>query len=172
MIANTCTGLSPNHGTMPVLRFLSGLPHGAVFGMATIVAERIAAPGKVSATVAAAIQGICVSNVFCVPLTSILAQYIGWSSAFFFIGLWGLISLLPVARFSPCCSSAHAGAACRPCRSAGKRVLHLPARRQEPDRRRSGGRRWRKRAERGEERRFFRRKGEKKLDRGGSGVLV
>ena len=101
MIANTCTGLSPNHGTMLLLRFLSGLPHGAVFGMATIVAERIAAPGKVSATVAAAVQGICVSNVFCVPLTSILAQYIGWSSAFFFIGLWGLISLLMVARYIP-----------------------------------------------------------------------
>lgn len=98
---NSCTGLSPNHATMVALRFVSGLPHGAVFGMATIVAERIAVPGKVSGTVAVAIQGICVSNVFCVPLCALLAQGVGWSSAFLFIGSWGLLSLLLIARFIP-----------------------------------------------------------------------
>ncbi|MCP6646490.1 MFS transporter, partial [Klebsiella pneumoniae] len=36
--ANTLSALSPNFETMLLFRFLSGLPHGAYFGVAALVA--------------------------------------------------------------------------------------------------------------------------------------
>lgn len=39
MIGNICASLAPNYWVMLVARFISGLPHGAYFGVASIVAE-------------------------------------------------------------------------------------------------------------------------------------
>src|SRR6201995_2110019 len=40
-LANGLTGLSPSYHAMLVLRFLSGLPHGAYFGVAMLVAASL-----------------------------------------------------------------------------------------------------------------------------------
>ena len=42
MLGNTCAALAPNYWVMLFARFLSGLPHGAYFGVASIVAEKLA----------------------------------------------------------------------------------------------------------------------------------
>lgn len=38
--------LSPNYWTLLAMRFVSGLPHGAFFGVGSIVAERVADKGR------------------------------------------------------------------------------------------------------------------------------
>ena len=51
MIGNICASLAPNYWVMLVARFISGLPHGAYFGVASIVAEKLADKGKGSEAV-------------------------------------------------------------------------------------------------------------------------
>lgn len=51
MIGNICAAFSPNYEFMLIARFISGLPHGAYFGVASIVAEKLADKGKGSEAV-------------------------------------------------------------------------------------------------------------------------
>lgn len=67
-IGNILASLSPNYGTMLLARFLSGLPHGAYFGVASIVAEKLADKGKGSEAVSIMIAGMTVANLLGVPL--------------------------------------------------------------------------------------------------------
>ena len=50
------------------MRFVSGLPHGAFFGVGSIVAERVADAGKRTEAVSIMIVGMTVANLFGVPL--------------------------------------------------------------------------------------------------------
>ena len=43
---NTLAAVSPNYATMMVARFISGLPHGAYFGVGSIIASKLAREGK------------------------------------------------------------------------------------------------------------------------------
>src|SRR5699024_12416677 len=49
---NLCAAVSVNYWMMLMMRFISGLPHGAFFGVGSIVAERVADKGKSSQAVA------------------------------------------------------------------------------------------------------------------------
>ena len=51
MVGNTCAALAPNYWVLLLARFISGLPHGAYFGVASIVAEKLADKGKGSEAV-------------------------------------------------------------------------------------------------------------------------
>ena len=51
MIGNICAAMAPNYWVLLLARFVSGLPHGAYFGVASIVAEKLADKGKGSEAV-------------------------------------------------------------------------------------------------------------------------
>lgn len=73
MIGNICAASSPNYGFMLIARFISGLPHGAYFGVASIVAEKLADKGKGSEAVSIMIAGMTIANLFGVPLGTSLS---------------------------------------------------------------------------------------------------
>ena len=62
MIGNICAALSPNYWVLLAARFISGLPHGAYFGVGSIVAERLADKGKGSEAVSIMIAGMTIPN--------------------------------------------------------------------------------------------------------------
>lgn len=68
VIGNLCAALAPEYWTLLLMRFVSGLPHGAFFGVGSIVAERVADKGKTSQAVALMIAGMTIANLFGVPL--------------------------------------------------------------------------------------------------------
>lgn len=51
-----------------VSRFISGLPHGAFFGVGSVVASRLADKGKEAQAVATMFSGLTVANLLGVPL--------------------------------------------------------------------------------------------------------
>ena len=51
MIGNICAAMAPNYWVLLAARFISGLPHGAYFGVGSIVAEKLADKGKGSEAV-------------------------------------------------------------------------------------------------------------------------
>ncbi len=62
-LGNTLTGLSGSYSMMLAMRFVSGLPHGAFFGVGSIVARRIAQEGKSAQALAFMISGMTVANL-------------------------------------------------------------------------------------------------------------
>ena len=76
MIGNTCAALAPNYWVLLLARFISGLPHGAYFGVASIVAEKLADKGKGSEAVSIMIAGMTIANLFGVPLGTSLSNSI------------------------------------------------------------------------------------------------
>ena len=101
VVGNLCASLAPNYWIMMIGRFISGLPHGAYFGVASIVASKLADKGKSSEAVSIMIAGMTVANLFGVPLGTSLSHLISWRSTFLFVGLWGIIVFYYIWRWVP-----------------------------------------------------------------------
>jgi DHA1 family arabinose polymer transporter-like MFS transporter len=67
IVGNICASMAPNYWVLLLGRFVSGLPHGAYFGVASIVAGKLADKGKSSEAVSIMIAGMTVANLFGVP---------------------------------------------------------------------------------------------------------
>jgi MFS transporter, DHA1 family, inner membrane transport protein len=79
---NAITALA--HGYWPVMaaRFLSGLPHGAYFGVASLIAAALVTPGRKGRAVSGVMLGLSVATVVGVPASTWLGQGLGWRSAY------------------------------------------------------------------------------------------
>jgi DHA1 family inner membrane transport protein len=86
---------------LTLARFLSGLPHGAYFGVASLVAADLALPGRRGRAVALVMLGLSVANVVGVPAATWLGQQLGWRSAYWAVAGLGLLTAALVAWFVP-----------------------------------------------------------------------
>ena len=87
---NVLSALAQSYGWLMVARFLSGVPHGAFFGVASLVAASLASPGRRGRAVALVMLGLSVANVVGVPAATWMGQHFGWRSAFWLVALLGL----------------------------------------------------------------------------------
>lgn len=101
MLGNICAALAPNYWVMLVARFISGLPHGAYFGVASIVAEKLADKGRGSEAVSIMIAGMTIANLFGVPLGTALSASISWRLTFLLVGCWGVNLFYYMWRWVP-----------------------------------------------------------------------
>ncbi|MDD6209335.1 MAG: MFS transporter AraJ [Bacteroidales bacterium] len=101
MIGNTLAAFSPNYWFMMVARFISGLPHGAYFGVASIVADKLADKGKGSEAVSIMVAGMTIANLFGVPLGTFLSTLLSWRVIFGLVGGWGIFILFYIGRWVP-----------------------------------------------------------------------
>ena len=69
-IFNGLSIIAPNYETMIPIRFLAGLPHGAFFGVGTVVASRIGGKGKEARYIALMFTGLTVANLAMVPFVT------------------------------------------------------------------------------------------------------
>ena len=101
MIGNICAAMAPNYWVLLAARFISGLPHGAYFGVGSIVAEKLADKGKGSEAVSIMVAGMTIANLFGVPLGTSLSAAISWRVTFLLVGCWGMIILYYIWRWVP-----------------------------------------------------------------------
>ena len=101
IVGNLCASLAPNYWILMLGRFVSGLPHGAYFGVASIVASKLADKGKSSEAVSIMIAGMTVANLFGVPLGTSLSHLFSWRVTFLLVALWGVIVLYYISRWVP-----------------------------------------------------------------------
>lgn len=101
IVGNICASMAPNYWVLLLGRFVSGLPHGAYFGVASIVAGKLADKGKSSEAVSIMIAGMTVTNLFGVPLGTSLSHTLSWRATFLLVGAWGLITLYYIWRWVP-----------------------------------------------------------------------
>ena len=93
MIGNLCAALASNYWVLMIARFISGLPHGAYFGVGSIVAEKLADKGRGSEAVSIMIAGMTIANLFGVPLGTALSTMLSWRLTFLLVGCWGIAIL-------------------------------------------------------------------------------
>ncbi|WP_235435878.1 MFS transporter [Mycobacterium sp. EPa45] len=100
-VGNVATVLAPNYGVLIGARFLAGLPHGAFFGVAALVAAQLLGPEQRAKAVAQVMTGLTVATVVGVPLASWLGQLLGWRSAFALVVGIGLVTLAAIWLWLP-----------------------------------------------------------------------
>lgn len=101
VVGNVATAFVTTYESMMIARFVSGLPHGAYFGVASVVAATLAPPGRAGRAVASVMLGLSFANVAGVPAATWLGQNFGWESAYWVVGVLGLLTLAMVTAFVP-----------------------------------------------------------------------
>lgn len=100
-LMNGLSGLAPNYHAMLALRFLSGLPHGAYFGIAMLVAASLVPMDKRTGAVGRVLLGLTVATTIGVPLANWVGQAIGWRWAFAIVAGLALLTAVLVMIFAP-----------------------------------------------------------------------
>jgi len=100
-VGNLASALAPSYHTMLLARFVAGLPHGAYFGVAMLVAASISPPEQRGAAVSKVLLGLSIAILLGNPLTTWLGQQFNWRSAFVLVSLLALATVTMVARQLP-----------------------------------------------------------------------
>ncbi|MET0319620.1 MAG: MFS transporter [Duganella sp.] len=95
-VGNLLSAAAPAYGTLLLARFVAGIPHGAYFGVAALVAASMAVPARRGQAVSRVLLGLTIANIFGVPLATWLGHSFGWRSAFLVVGVLGVITALMV----------------------------------------------------------------------------
>jgi DHA1 family inner membrane transport protein len=101
VVGNAASALATSYGFLLLARFASGVPHGAYFGVASLVAASLASPERRGRAVALVMLGLSVANVIGVPVATWLGQHAGWRSAYFLVAVLGLVTIALVRTFIP-----------------------------------------------------------------------
>ncbi|PWS26245.1 MFS transporter [Pedobacter yonginense] len=100
-VFNAFSAFAPTFDTLFIARLLSGLPHGAFFGVGSVVASRIAKKGKEAQAVSLMFMGLTIANVVGVPLGTFIGHNFSWRISFAVVVLVGLITLLSLKLWLP-----------------------------------------------------------------------
>lgn len=93
LIGNLGSALSTGQGMLLAARFVSGLPHGAFFGTATLIARTLAPRGKEARSVSMMVTGQTVANMLGVPAGTLLAEAVSWRCAFLLLAAWAAMTI-------------------------------------------------------------------------------
>lgn len=94
LLGNVASAVAADFETLLIMRFLAGLPHGAYFGLASLVAADVMGPGNQAKGVALALSGLTVANVVGVPAMTALGQALGWRAAYVAVGIVFVLTLV------------------------------------------------------------------------------
>ncbi|WP_375488621.1 MFS transporter [uncultured Jatrophihabitans sp.] len=98
---NIATALVPSFDAVLALRFLSGLPHGAYFGVASVAASSFVDASRRSQAMAVVFAGLTTANVVGVPLTTFAGQHLGWRPVFVGVALVEILAAALIAVVLP-----------------------------------------------------------------------
>ncbi|WP_419769109.1 MAG: MFS transporter [Candidatus Marinarcus sp.] len=98
---NFLSSVAPDYSTLMMARFLSGLPHGAFFGVGTVVAAKLAQEGKAAQAIASMFTGLTLANLAMVPLVTFIGHHYHWRYAFGIVSVIGIITILFLYQFLP-----------------------------------------------------------------------
>lgn len=100
-VGNILSALSPNFEAMLAFRFLSGLPHGAYFGVAALVAASIVPLKFRTRAISTILLGLTLATVLGVPVVNLVSQAYGWRWTFVIVAVLAVTTMSLVALFAP-----------------------------------------------------------------------
>lgn len=100
-VGNFGSAIAPDYWSLIALRFISGLPHGAYFGIAALVAASMVDVGYRARAVGRVMLGLTIATLIGMPLATWLGQYMGWRPTFAGVGVIGAVAMAMIWKFSP-----------------------------------------------------------------------
>jgi MFS transporter, DHA1 family, inner membrane transport protein len=100
-LGTVASAVLPSFGLVLVARFIAALPHGAYFGIASLVAASLMGPGKRARGVALVLSGLTIANVVGVPAITWLGQVAGWRVAYLAVAAIFALTFVAVAFAVP-----------------------------------------------------------------------
>ncbi|MBY5321187.1 MFS transporter [Rhizobium johnstonii] len=98
---NISSAMAPTFESFTLLRFVSGLPHGAYFGVAALVAASMVPAHRRARAVGRVMLGLTVATLLGTPLTTFFGQSLDWQVAFFSVGVLGLLTVVLIWFYVP-----------------------------------------------------------------------
>ena len=98
---NALSAFAPDYHWLVAARFLSGLPHGAFFGVGAVVATNMVAPERKARSVSLMFLGLTMANVAGVPVATLMGQHLGWRATFLGVSTIGLAAMAALALLIP-----------------------------------------------------------------------
>jgi DHA1 family inner membrane transport protein len=93
LFGNLASAAAPSLNSLIVLRFLTGLPHGAYFGVAALVAASLAPPQRRTQAVGYVMLGLTIATLVGTPLMAVFGEMLSWRLMFFTVGLIGALTV-------------------------------------------------------------------------------
>ncbi|MFF1396402.1 MFS transporter [Streptomyces sp. NPDC058287] len=98
---NAVSAAAPDYHLLMAARFVSGLPHGAFFGVGAVVATSLVAPERKARSVSLMFLGLTVANVIGVPIATLMGQQLGWRATFLAVSAIGLAAIAALLLLVP-----------------------------------------------------------------------
>ncbi|CAD2255426.1 MFS transporter [Xanthomonas arboricola] len=100
-LGNLASALAPSYHMMLLCRFIAGLPHGAYFGVASLVAASISPPNQRATAVGRVLLGLSIALLVGNPLATWLGQIVSWRWAYAAVSVLALCTVAAVAARLP-----------------------------------------------------------------------
>lgn len=100
-LGNAVSAVAPTFESFVFMRFLTGLPHGAYFGVAALVAASLVPHNKRAQAVARVMMGLTVATLIGTPVATWFGQMMTWRIAFGAVGFLGALTVALIWFFLP-----------------------------------------------------------------------
>ena len=100
-VGNALSALSPDYHWLLLFRFLSGLPHGAYFGVAALVTAGLVPLERRALAIAQVMSGLTIATIIGVPMANWMGQVLGWRSGFLVVAALAILTMTLVALYAP-----------------------------------------------------------------------
>ncbi|MCD9155278.1 MFS transporter [Aeromicrobium duanguangcaii] len=100
-LGNALTALASGYVPVLLARFVAGLPHGAYFGVASLVAASLVPPGRRGRAISMVMMGLSVATVVGVPASTWLGQALSWRAAYWMVVAIAAAAAVLVVAFVP-----------------------------------------------------------------------
>lgn len=101
LVFNGLFAVAPEYYSLAASRFMAGLPHGAFFGVGSVVAAQLAQKGKEAQAIAFMFTGMTVANLAGVPLGTYIGHHFSWRITYGVIALLGLVTFASIYFWLP-----------------------------------------------------------------------
>ncbi|MGC9378915.1 MFS transporter [Streptomyces sp. MH13] len=101
VVGNLFSVFAVSHESLLAARFVTGLPHGAFYGMGTVVAAGLVPAERRGRAIATVFLGLTIANIVGVPVGTQIGAAFGWRWAFAVVAVIGVIALAAVAALVP-----------------------------------------------------------------------
>jgi DHA1 family inner membrane transport protein len=100
-VGNLFAAIAQSYTMLLAARVLTGLPHGAFFGVGSVVAANMVPSNKRATAISMMFAGLAVANMVGVPAGTLISQHAGWRSAFVLIAVIGVASIAAIWLMLP-----------------------------------------------------------------------
>jgi DHA1 family inner membrane transport protein len=124
-VGNLASALAPDYGSLFALRFLAGLPHGAYFGVASLVAASLVPANERARAVGRMMLGLTGATLAGVPLATWVGQTLGWRAAYILVAAISALTCALISRWVPRAARVKGASPARELSALGRRQVWL-----------------------------------------------